>query len=141
MYPAYPVTLSFAKYPVQPGDTLTASVSVSGTQYTLSMTSSRGWKFSKTVAGSASLKQSSAEWIAEAPASASGILPLADFGTVSFTGCTATVAGGNSGAISRFTASGGPHALNMETPNGTPRATPSALTSSGKAFTVTWEHH
>lgn len=46
MYPNPSVQLSTSSYPVSPGDTLTAEVSYSGGNYTLSMSSSRGWNFS-----------------------------------------------------------------------------------------------
>jgi hypothetical protein len=139
MYPAFPVNLSKSKYPVKPGDTLTASVSVSDENFTLSISSSRGWSFSTVQSGTAALKQSSAEWVAEAPSSDSGVLPLADFGSVAFTNCTAAVSGGASKAISSFKGKKGPHEMTMAA-NGTTKATPSSLTSAGEAFGVTWDH-
>jgi len=140
MYPLAPVTLSSRRYPVTPGDTLTASVSVSGGQFTLGIMSSRGWTFSKTLTSQSAVKQSSAEWIAEAPASQTQILPLADFGTVHFMTCTAAIDGGASMPISSFTADGGPHAIDMTTGDGAARATPTSLNPRGKAFNVTWSH-
>ena len=66
MYPANSAELSPSKYPVKPGDTLSANVSVTGTAFTLSIASSEGWTFTTTLGG-AGLAQSSAEWIAESP--------------------------------------------------------------------------
>jgi peptidase A4-like protein len=138
MYPAEPVSLPVKKYPVEAGDTLTASVSVTADVYTLSISSSRGWSFSTATTGSSSLRQSSAEWITEAPTS-TAVLPLADFGTVGFTNCTAALSRAASEPISSFTAKSGPHEITMAA-KGTTKAAPSALNSSGNGFTVTWEH-
>jgi hypothetical protein len=138
MYPAQPVSLPIKTYPVQAGDTLTASVSVSADLFTLSISSSRGWSFSTTTTGPSGLKQSSAEWITEAPSSTS-VLPLADFGTVGFTNCTAALSRRASEPISSFTAKSGPHEITMKA-KGTTKAAPSALNASGNGFTVTWEH-
>jgi hypothetical protein len=81
-----------------------------------------------------SAAQASAEWLAEAPLS-SEILPLADFGTVSFSGCNATSTG----------SSGKPEAISfwpydpliMIDPSGG-QATPSSLLDNGTAFSVSW---
>ncbi len=51
MYPANSVELSTSQYPVKPGDTLSASVTVSGTNFTLSIASSEGWSFKTTQSG------------------------------------------------------------------------------------------
>jgi hypothetical protein len=82
MYPAPPVVFSS---PVQPGDAISASVTFSGTQtYTLVLKdSTQGWTHTVTK-NESGLARSSAEVITEGP-SASGL--LADFGTVSYTGC------------------------------------------------------
>ncbi len=86
MYPAYPVNFSNT---VRPGDQFTASVTFNGgTSYTLKLSdTTQGW--SHTVNASGSHANSSAEVIAEAPSSTSGVLPLAHFSPVSFTGATA----------------------------------------------------
>jgi hypothetical protein len=79
---------------VAPGDHVNAEVAFANGTYTLSLTTSSGGSFSKsfTTAGD----NSSAEFIAEAPStcSASGctVDPLANFGSVSFSGATATPA-------------------------------------------------
>ena len=69
---------------VAPGDQMSASVTYSGTEFTITITNeTTGKSYSKSgkVSGA---KRSSAEWIAEAPCctNSGGILPLADFGTV-----------------------------------------------------------
>jgi Peptidase A4 family len=82
MYPAFPVNFSNT---VRPGDSMSASVTFSGTEtYTLVLTdSTQGW--TQTIKqNETGLDRSSAEVITEAPSSNSGVLPLADFGTVSY---------------------------------------------------------
>jgi hypothetical protein len=140
MYPAPSVSLSTTSYPVHPGDTLTATVSRSGTSYTLSLQSSRGWTFS--VAESATNSNSSAEWVVEAPSlcriTCKGT-KLTNFGTVSFSNSKAAT-GGSAQSISAFTANGGPHEIIMTSSTGTTRAQPTTLTSGGAGFSDTWNH-
>jgi hypothetical protein len=86
MFPAAPVNFS---NPVSPGDSMSASVTVSGDNYTLSLTdNTQGWNQTIHQAQSG-LSNSSAEVITEAPSSGSGVLPLADFGTVNYSGASA----------------------------------------------------
>jgi hypothetical protein len=142
MYPANSVDISTSTYPVKPGDTMTASVSVSGTSFTLKLTdSTKGWTFSTTQSGSG-LSQSSAELIAESPEICSvrcKLAQLADFGTVNFSNAQAAVSGGSAEPFSSFTSDSGPHEIVMDTSNGTVRAQPSAL-NNGEAFSIAWEH-
>ena len=85
MYPADPV---YFTNPVSPGDSMSASVTVSGTSYTLTLTdSTQGWTQTENETGS--FANSSAEVITEAPSSAQGPLPLADFGTINYAGASA----------------------------------------------------
>jgi hypothetical protein len=141
MYPANSVDISTTTYPVSPGDTLTATVSASGTNFTLQLhNATKGWTFSTTKSGSG-LAQSSAELIAESPEICRitcKLAQLANFGTVNFTGAEAAVSGGAPQPFSTFTANGGPHDIIMETSNGTVRALPSSLASS--TFSITWKH-
>jgi hypothetical protein len=140
MYPAGSVQISSRSYPVQPGDTLTATVSHSGTLYTLSLKSSRGWTFSTTQSGSNA--NASAEWVAESPEICSFVCTLADltnFGTVNFSGSQAAT-GDSASPISSFAANGGTHEIIMSTNSGATRAQPGALTSSGDGFSDTWRH-
>jgi Peptidase A4 family len=85
MYPANPVYFTNT---VKPGDSISASVTFSGTEtYTLVLTDhTQGW--TQTITKNESgLDRSSAEVITEAPCctSSGGILPLADFGTINYT--------------------------------------------------------
>jgi hypothetical protein len=85
MYPADPVYFSNN---VQPGDSMSASVSVSGSTYTITLTDhTQDWTQSENETGGG-LSGSSAEVITEAPSTESGPLPLADFGTVNYSGST-----------------------------------------------------
>jgi hypothetical protein len=125
MYPADPV---YFTNPVAPGDSLSASVAVSGTSYTLTLTdSTQGWTQTENESGS--YADSSAEVITEAPSSAQGPLPLADFGTI---GYSASAANGAS-----FSAQD-PTSITMVAGDGDQLDSTSALDGSG-AFSNTWQ--
>src|SRR5215471_21207636 len=71
---------------IRPGDVIEAEVqySLATRRFTVTITDkTTGQSFSTSTKVNGA-QRSSAEWIAEAPSSASGILPLADFGTVDF---------------------------------------------------------
>jgi hypothetical protein len=126
MFPAAPV---FYDNPVEPGDAISASVvAEGGGAFTLTLTdSTQGWN-QTTNQTSVAAQLGSAEVIAEAPSDGT-VLPLSDFGTVSFTDATADqTAIGNQN----------PSALTLVSANDVAEATPSALTG-GNAFTVTWD--
>jgi hypothetical protein len=127
MYPKYPTNLS---NPVRPGDALSASVTTDGVgRFTLTISdSTQRWTFSTTQRlRSAAL--ASAEVVAEAPSSRSGVLPLAPFGTVSFANATAN--GVSLAALN-------PDPITMVS-GSTTKAQPSNISSSG-SFSVTWKH-
>jgi hypothetical protein len=128
MYPKYPVDINQT---VRPGDAMSASVTaVTSSSFKLVISdSTQGWTF-QTTKSLSSAKLESAEAIAEAPSSSSGVLPLANFGTVNF---SSTMVNGQS--IGSFS----PQEIVMETSGGTVKAQPSAL-SGGTAFSVTWKH-
>jgi hypothetical protein len=138
MYPAGSVQIP--SFQVYPGDKLTAEVAVSGTSFTLTLTSSRNptAPYTTTQTSSTAAK-SSAEWVAEAPSSCfrtCSVLPLANFGTVNFLESNATAIGGGSKPISSFTND----EVVMETNGGTVKAAPSSLSPDGTAFSDTWHH-
>ena len=94
---------------------------------------------------------SSAEWIAEAPSACDGSgscqpLPLSDFGTVQFTGASAT-ANGHTGTISdsSWTAqpvvlgSGGASGVSFDAGQSSAGAAPSSLSSDGSSFSVAYQ--
>lgn len=128
---------------VHPGDVMAAEVAYRSGRFTVTLRDvTTGASFSASAKVGAA-RQSSAEWIAEAPSSSGGILPLADFGSVSFgvdtTGvastCTATV-GGSTGAIASFGT--GVQSISMVTSSGALKAQPSSLSTDGTSFSVTW---
>jgi hypothetical protein len=118
------------------GDAITATVTRSGTSYTLTVTDSThpANNFTTTQTCSASsCVDSSAEWIAEAPSGSSGVYPLAKFSTWTDAN-SAVTEGSTAGVISSFT----DDEITMITSSGLTEAQPSALNSSGNSFTVTW---
>lgn len=120
---------------VATGDKIAASVVRSGTSYTLKVTDSTHTANSFTeVETCSSCANSSAEWIAEAPAGSDGIYPLSDFGSWTLTNSDVKE-GTTSGVISSFT----DDEITMVNSSGQVKAQPGALTSGGSAFTVTWE--
>jgi hypothetical protein len=127
MYPKYPVNLSGT---VRPGDHLSASVTTNGSgAFTLTITdSTQGWT-NTTNARLKSASLASAEVIAEAPSSRSGVLPLANFGSVGFSGATVN-------GVSMDTLSG-LDPITMAS-GSMVKAQPSNM--SNGSFTVTWKH-
>jgi len=127
MYPAYPVNYSDA---VSAGDHFTSTVSTNGSgTFTLVLSdTTKGWTHTTTKT-STTATLASAEVIAEAPSSSTGVLPLAHFSTAAFSSATA-----NGQAIGTY----GPDQINMAS-GSTTKATTSALSGSN-AFTVTWNH-
>jgi len=88
MYPKFPVTIPIT---LTPGDTITASVSyVAKGTFSLALTNLTTKETFTTKQKCPSADRSSAEWIVEAPWSG-GVLPLANFGSTTFTGCSATI--------------------------------------------------
>ncbi|MBV9795431.1 MAG: hypothetical protein JO016_16000 [Actinobacteria bacterium] len=125
MYPADPV---YFTNPVSPGDSMSASVAVSGTSYTLTLTdSTQGWTQTENETGSYS--NSSAEVITEAPSSSTGPLPLADFGTVNYSAASA-----NGTSMS----SQNPTSITMVGSSGDQLDSTSAIDGSGD-FSNTWD--
>lgn len=144
-YPAGSILVS--SVPVSPGNHMSASVTYNGSNFTVTITNeSTGKSFSKsgTVRGA---KRSSAEWIAEAPCctNAGGILPLADFGTVDFGQDYTNVSGTNDATDSSVSGPIGDYGSNIyesimvNGKTGADEAVPSALSSDGTSFTVTWD--
>ena len=126
MFPANPVNFT---NPVSPGDSFTASVTFSGTAtYTLVLKdTTKGW--TQTITKNQSgLARSSAEVITEAPSSNSGVLPLADFGTINYSGSSDN--GSSMGGQS-------PTAIVMINNSGADKDSTSSISSSG-AFSNTW---
>jgi hypothetical protein len=125
MFPNAPV---FYNNPVQPGDAMAASVTANGNgSFTLTLSDTTlGWT-QTTQQVNANAELASAEIIAEAPSNGT-VLPLSNFGTVTFSNDTV-----NGAALG----SANPSALTMIS-GAVTEATPSALTG-GNSFTVTWD--
>jgi Peptidase A4 family len=152
MYPANSVSLSKSQYQISAGDSLTASVTRSGTSYTLMLSDKAAngaakWTFAQVETGSDA--NSSAEWVAEAPELCNvfycQLASLTNFGSVTMSGGQAADGGSNS-PISGFAGSGGPHEMTMVTSSGVVKAQPSGLTQTTNgsvttsAFSDTWHH-
>ena len=137
MYPSSPVDLSMT---IHPGDQMSGEVKYTGSsKFTLTLTdvtTNATYSTSQTLK---SAKESSAEWIAEAPSSSKGVLPLADFGTVSFSAASATISGTTGPINSTAWPSGNPISITMVGSSGT-EAYPSSLvdTSGTSAFSVSF---
>jgi len=128
MYPKFPVNYS---NPVAPGDHFSATVSTDGNgNFTLTLSNTtRGWT-QQVTKKLRSAKLASAEVIAEAPSSSGGVLPLANFGTVGFSGTTV-----NNATLTSSTP--GIDAITMQS-GSTVKAKPSSI--SGGSFSVAWKH-
>jgi hypothetical protein len=128
MYPADPV---YYTNTVKPGDSMSASVTFSGTDtYTLVLKdSTQGWTQTQKISESG-FDRSSAEVITEAPCctASGGILPLSDFGTINYTASTDN--GGSMGTQS-------PTSIVMIDNSGLDKDSTSSMSSSG-AFSNTW---
>lgn len=150
--PAYYAWYEFYPHPsklisglaVRAGDVMSAEVAYTGGRFRVTITDvSTGASFSASAKVNAA-QRSSAEWIAEAPSSSGGILPLANFGTVSFgtdtTGVgstsTATV-GGVSGTLGSFGSN--VQSITMAASSSAVKASPSSLSADGTSFSVTWK--
>jgi hypothetical protein len=141
--PSYEIT----SVPISPGNKISAEVSYSGSEFTITLTNeTTGKSYSKSskVSGAA---RSSAEWIAEAPCctGSGGILPLADFGTVDFGDDYTSVTDTNwasdstvTGPISDFGKTVN-EAIMVNGSTGADEAVPSGLSTDGSSFTVKWD--
>jgi len=91
MYPSYSVAIT--SLTIHAGDTITASVTYRSGPFALrimDVTTGKSFTTTQTIFGA---QRSSAEWIVEAPSSGFGVPPLANFGTATFTGASATLKG------------------------------------------------
>jgi Peptidase A4 family len=143
-----PEPARFLPLRVAPGDTISALVSMAGRKVTLTIQNvSRRTRYSTTVTVRHALDVSTAEWVAEAPAlcrtaSQCEVVPLSDFGTVSFSSISAT-AGKHSGPLRDpwwtvtpvvlVTSAGASRYTAATNPSG---AIPAAVSTSGKTFSV-----
>jgi hypothetical protein len=130
-YEMYPK--GFVRVPgtVKPTDTITAEVQYQPSSRTFWLTlTDGGAMLLNTQQKLPQAQRTSAEWIMEAPWSG-GVLPLANFGTITFSGCQATINGvtGVLGSWPNY------DSITMVGSSGT-KATPTL--SSSSSFKVTW---
>jgi len=124
-------------FPVHPGDTISAAVEYLGAKgaFALTITNLTDSVTFSTTLRSQSARRLSAEWIQEAPWWG-GVLPLANFGTIDFSDCYATM-NGHTGTISD--PAWQLDAITMVASDGvTVKAQPSDLSADGSSFSVTW---
>lgn len=150
-YELVPSASRTIRIPVNAGDRVRASVSVSGSKVALTMTNlTRHRSFTKRLSASA-IDTTSAEWIVEAPSVCANsfcqTLPLADFGSTGFSAAGAQTTTGHTGTIDdrRWTttkitlAEGGRQFIGGgELGAAFATATPSSLTAKASAFSVTY---
>jgi Peptidase A4 family len=151
-YELVPAASHTIRLAVAPGDRVRATVAVSGHQVQLTLADlTRHRSFTKSVRASV-LDTTSADWIVEAPAvcvnqDSCQTLPLADFGSASFSLASAESTTGHTGTISdrswsvsqirlaetghRFVTRAGPSSASAS-------ATPTSLSANGSSFTVTY---
>jgi hypothetical protein len=128
--------IQFVGATVKPGDNIAASVVRSGTKYTLKVTDSTTSGNSFTAHAScaaATCKDQNAEWIAEAPSTSAGEVPLPKFTPWTLTAATAK-AGTKSGTIKSFP----DNAITMKDANPHNGAKPGPLNSAGNSFVDKW---
>ncbi len=127
------VPLPSSSYPVSPGDAMTASVSSSGSIWTLAIADqTEDWNNSIPIPSwSPAPEESSAEWIVERP-NVGSLSALPDFGGVSFTSASAADST-TSGPISAFSFQP------LEMLGSTLLAVPGTLDPTGGDFTDTWQ--
>jgi len=149
--PAAPVPVHIT---VRPGDTISASVTVTGHSVKLFLANrTRGTTFTKQLVAN-QVDVTSAEWISEAPSACFGngdctTLPLANFGTASFANARVTSTTGHVGPIADPAWSSVAITLSshhrsgarpgfMPDGRGSASAAPGDLAMTGDAFTVTY---
>jgi hypothetical protein len=136
---------------VKPGDQITTSVNANGTTVLVQIKNrTRKTSFTKALQVDAP-DLSSAEWIAEAPSACTAggrctVLPLANFGTVTFTRAAA-IASGHPGTLNDTTWGNEAISLVPQSPwrffasrdsTSTAGATPGTLSGDGRSFGVSW---
>lgn len=146
-YEFYPSPPVYASWKPAAGDVIAVYVNYTSSGFTakvIDMTSSKS--FTSPTTNVSGAQRASAEWIAEAPSSQRGILPLADFGTVYFGYDYTSVKGTNNATVSGSSYTIGTlasdgysvYAISMVNRNGSLKAAPSPLSFDGTSFSVKW---
>ncbi|MGC8539411.1 MAG: G1 family glutamic endopeptidase [Phycisphaerae bacterium] len=134
-YEMYPQpSIAITTMTVKPGDWMNASVQYEGNNnYRLTMEdTTSGSLFTIDQTSNYGLR-ATAEWIAESPEINGSISSLANFGTATFLGASATINGTDTGTISNFSNT----ATQLISGVGGLDATPSLLNANGNGFDVT----
>ncbi|MGA2970294.1 MAG: InlB B-repeat-containing protein [Acidimicrobiales bacterium] len=133
----YMVGLSTSQYHVSPGNSMTASVSLTGDQWTLKIVdTTAGWTFSTVITSSAPAAVS-AEVITENPGVCTGSCSegsLADFGLVTYTNISVTSSTTGTGSITSSTVM----AVECNDSSNVTMMSPGILSGGGTSFTDTW---
>lgn len=131
-YEMYPKPSFRVNLPVQAGNIMSAEVQYVGNKFVLTLKNvTTGQTFTTTQKSNG--QRQSAEWVMEAPWSGS-VLPLANFGTIAFSSASATL-NNHAGTVKDFPSD----QITMTDSSGNPKASPSALSTDGGSFTVTWK--
>jgi hypothetical protein len=118
---------------VAPGDSITVSINEQGTgtnTWQIMLSDNASGKTYQTTVNYASTR-SSVEWIEEAPSSRNGVLPIDNFGAVSFSGATA-IDNGQNVSLDQV----GARPISLLNTRKQPLAVPSAIGSDGESFSV-----
>ena len=96
-YPDY--AYDFSGISFEPGDSVTLTVTATSTTKGTAVikNNSNGKSVSKSISSSSALCEQDAEWIVEDFEEGGGLVPFANFGTVTFTGASAKTASGSTG--------------------------------------------
>ena len=126
---------------IRPGDTIHASVSVTGSRYRLSITNETTDATFSTVRSSPGAKRQTAEWVAEATSmcgrTACQVSALPDFDSARFVDCSAT-AGGHAARLGDDFWTQTLHLMVQDGHRSTLKAQPSAIDAGSDGFTVDW---
>lgn len=138
--PLYAIYLDKAHtilFPVNVGDLMGAEVAYVGKdKFHLTIMNFTVGIFTTIEAKVPGVERNSAQWIVEAPSSATGILPLADFTEVPFVQCTAKI-DGDVGAINDDDWQHEKIVM-VSSSTGNPKAEPTRLRKDGESFIVGW---
>jgi hypothetical protein len=118
---------------VAPGDSITVSIDEQGTgtnTWLIMLADNASGKAYQTTVNYASTR-SSVEWIEEAPSGRNGVLPIDNFGAVSFSGATA-IDNGQNVSLDQV----GARPISLLNARRQPLAVPSAIGSDGESFSV-----
>jgi len=133
MYPAGTVEVGTS---LQPGDSITASVSRSGTTFALALTdfTHPSSSFVRFASCAVNCLGTSVEWIAERPAFSIGIAPLADYGSWTLSNASETFRG-TPGNIASYPFT---YKINMQDATGSYLLSHASGLTGGNKFTTTW---